>query len=264
MPKLIDLTGEKFGRLTVVERDYGRTEKGTYWKCLCNCGNVKSVSSTSLKRGRVRSCGCLKDEYVKKLADSVATHRQTKTRLYREWFAMKQRCNYKKHKQFKNYGGRGISVCKEWMNSFESFRDWALCSGYNDSLTIDRIDVNGNYSPENCRWITHKVQQNNRTNNRYITHNGETKTLSEWCEIYNIKFSTLKHRLDDLKIPFDVAIKMDGLSKVDYCGRKISIRRLAQWKRVDYRRLLYATLINGENVETALVRLSAQSEMENQ
>jgi hypothetical protein len=109
---------------------------------------------------------------------------------------MKERCYRPKHLRFDKYGGRGISICDEWRNSFEVFEMWAINNGYDESLTIERIDVNGNYEPNNCRWATNKEQQNNKQNNRRITWNDETKTLAEWSEIVGIKKTTLKERLN--------------------------------------------------------------------
>ena len=126
----------------------------------------------------------------------VTYHGKSSTRLYDIWRGMKERCYRPKHLRFGKYGGRGISICDEWRNSFEVFEKWAINNGYNESLTIERIDVNGNYEPNNCRWATNKEQQNNKQNNRRITWNDETKTLAEWSEIVGIKKTTLKERLN--------------------------------------------------------------------
>lgn len=126
----------------------------------------------------------------------VTYHGKSSTRLYDIWRGMKERCYRPKHLRFDKYGGRGISICDEWRNSFEVFEMWAINNGYDESLTIERIDVNGNYEPNNCRWATNKEQQNNKQNNRRITWNDETKTLAEWSEIVGIKKTTLKERLN--------------------------------------------------------------------
>ena len=121
-------------------------------------------------------------------------HGMYKTRLYKAWDSMKARCYRKSVGPYPKYGGRGITVCDEWKNSFVAFRDWALANGYVEGLSLDRIDPSGNYEPSNCRWVTMKEQENNKRSNRRIEHNGETHTLSEWCDITGIPFHVLHHR----------------------------------------------------------------------
>lgn len=257
MGSFIDLSGNRFGRLTVIERDHSKNGKVVFWLCKCDCGKTKSVSGGNLRSGHTKSCGCLKLESEASHFLSNDSIRKKNIRLYSIWKSMKRRCYSKKHKAYHNYGGRGIFVCDEWIGNsgFHNFVEWAIKNGYCDNLTIDRIDVNKEYSPDNCRWITYKEQQNNRRNNRYITYKGETKTLAEWCEKYGIRFCTLERRLDELELPFEVAVNMDGLPKVLYGNKKISIRRLAQIKHVNYKSLLHEILVDGEEIEKALARL---------
>lgn len=176
--KHLDLTGMRFGRLQVIKLgDYyldGYGQKRRKWICKCDCGNTKMALSSELKSGRTKSCGCLKHE------SCHTTHGLSKTRLYRIWDNMKSRCNNPKVNCYENYGGRGISVCKEWMDNFESFYKWSMENGYSDNLTLDRIDNDGNYMPSNCKWTTTKEQSRNKRVNVFITYNGKTMTQKDW------------------------------------------------------------------------------------
>lgn len=170
--KQMDLTGARFGRITVL----GRAENGIHneirYKCVCDCGAERIVYRSSLLKGSTKSCGCLNKEIQaerfrreKKKYDVLSK----KDRLYRVWKGMRERCTYPAHTAYKNYGGRGIKVCDEWMHDYAAFRDWAMATGYDPSAptgqcTLDRIDVNGNYEPSNCRWVSMAVQNRNKRN----------------------------------------------------------------------------------------------------
>lgn len=202
MGKLIDLTGKTFGRWTVLYRtdDYIEASgaKRAHYHCKCACGNEADVLAGSLRKGQSKSCGCLQREFAKSGA-AKRTHGATGTRLHRIWKNMNTRCNNPKNQKYPRYGGRGISVCKEWSGKtgFEAFSKWAHENGYHEDLTIDRIDNDGDYTPENCRWVSLKMQENNTSKNRKITVRGITKTIAEWSEIIGIPRTTLYYYSDE-------------------------------------------------------------------
>lgn len=185
-----DLTGKIFDRLTVIKRVENDKSNRTMWLCKCSCGKEIIVRGSSLTSGNSKSCGCYRDELLK---TSYITHNQSKTRLYKIWAGIKSRCTNPKSTRFENYGGRGITFYKEWEN-FESFYEWAVNNDYEDNLTIERIDNNGNYEPSNCRWVDYYEQSHNKRNNVYFTYKNETHCLREWANILNIKPMTLYNR----------------------------------------------------------------------
>ena len=195
LSKCRDLTGQRFGRLTVIGLSERQSRK-TYWICQCDCGNVSEHRSDGLLSGAIKSCGCYKKEVSAENVSKNHTHKQSGTRIYRIWQGIKSRCFDINDKRYERYGGRGITVCDEWKNNFLAFYQWARANGYKENLTIDRIDNNGNYSPENCRWATAKEQANNRSTNVHYKIGNVTKLLSEWCELFGLNFNTILARFN--------------------------------------------------------------------
>lgn len=186
----IDLTGHRYQALTVIKYSHHQGS-GAHWICGCDCGRITTVSGCNLRTGHAKSCGCLKNELIGK---AHRTHGLVKIAEYKAWGDMKARCYNKKNSGFKNYGGRGITVCNEWKSSFEAFyKDMGPKPSPKHSL--DRIEVNGNYEPANCKWSTRREQNNNKRNIVILTHEGETKTLLDWSESLNLPHNTLFMRL---------------------------------------------------------------------
>lgn len=179
--------GERFGRLTLLSS--GTVDGKQRCVCRCDCGNIVELSYCHVITGHTRSCGCLKKEIV--ASGTNTRHGECYSRLNETWRRMRTRCRNQKEK---DYGGRGISVCPEW-EDYKTFAKWAMENGYSDDLSIDRIDVNGNYCPENCRWVNQTRQNRNKRKTVYLTHNGETKPLADWCDEYHIKYATAAKRM---------------------------------------------------------------------
>jgi len=196
--RVIDLTGQRFERLKVIKRIENNKHGQAMWLCKCDCGNEVKTTTAHLRKGHVKSCGCYSHDLTRKRNKDNARHGVSRTRLYREWAMMKQRCYKKEHKSFADYGGRGITVCDEWLVP-DNFFEWALSNGYAENLTIDRIDVNGNYCPENCRFITMKEQIRNRRNTVTVEYNGENVTLAELAKISGVPYATIHWRFKDGK-----------------------------------------------------------------
>ena len=184
----LDLIGKSFHRLTVIESAGQNEYKQTVWRCVCECGNEKVAIGTRLKGGYTKSCGCLNKEAVKK---ANTTHGEKGTPVYNSWMGMIQRCTNKKHEKYKHYGARGIKVCERW-RKFENF--FGDMGKRPKEKTLDRLDVNGNYELSNCKWATHTEQHNNRTNNKRLTVDGETKTIAEWAEITGQDYHVIHER----------------------------------------------------------------------
>lgn len=205
MTKTIYLqNGQKFGKLTVIKLHHIEDVPTKTWMrhieyylCKCECGKecVRNKQHLTRTSQPVTSCGCLKKAQALKMVEMHVTHRQTKTPLYRRWDCIKRRCADTRPDKWRRYGARGITVCEEWRNSFEAFRDWALTHGYKPELTIDRIDNDKGYSPDNCRWITPFEQNRNQSTNRWIEYNGEKLILKDWALKLGLPTSTLANRL---------------------------------------------------------------------
>jgi hypothetical protein len=186
MRKKLNLAGKKFGRLTAIE-EAGRANKYVLWRCVCECGKESLVRSSALFRGEVKSCGCFA---LDKLSERNYKHGGGRSRIYRIWSNMHRRCECEESINFANYGGRGIRVCVAW-GDFSAFKDWALTNGYEGGLTLDRIDNDGDYSPDNCRWATRAAQA--RNTRRTIVADG--KCLSDYCAENKLNYARVYSRL---------------------------------------------------------------------
>lgn len=189
--KAEDLTGKRFGKLVVVSRapdkdcsTENRNRKRAMWNCVCDCGKETVKSGDNLRNGHTNSCGCIRYK-----------HLMSRTRLYSIWRGIIERCTNKNHVFFHRYGGRGITVCDEWSTDFVPFMQWSYENGYSEGLTIDRIDNDGDYSPDNCRWVTMKVQRNNASTNKNLTFNGKTMNVTQWADELEVSRQALYSRL---------------------------------------------------------------------
>jgi hypothetical protein len=240
MSKLIDITGQKFGKLTVIKIAKNKNGR-VYWECKCDCGNPiqQIIESYPLRHGQTKSCGCIVGE----------NHGKTNTRLYQIWINMKSRCYNKNVPEYKYYGAKGVIICNDWFNSFNVFYGWAINNGYDDNLTIDRIDVSGNYEPNNCKWVTEKAQCNNRTTNIYIEIDGEIKTLKQWCEIKNINYNMVFQRYQryglDLKKLFDQQPIDEKF--FTYNGYTLNLKQWADIMNINYKTFMARYYRHGFN-----------------
>lgn len=194
----LDLLGRRFERLIVVAYEGTRKRDAkhsdTIWVCKCDCGNEATVTGSLLTMRTTRSCGCLKIECSIRQGHANAKHQMSGTREHQAWVALKARCLNPSNAGWVNYGGRGISVCQEWLNSFEAFyRDMGPRPG--PGYSIDRRDNERGYEPSNCFWATSKEQTRNRRSNRWLEIDGFRRTLSEWCELYNVRLPMVRQRI---------------------------------------------------------------------
>lgn len=192
----IIMKGTKFGRLTVRELIVDGDANHRKYLCDCDCGGTKITSEDNLKRGHCKSCGCLYKGHGGSKKKNIYLGSDSK--LYNTWASMKDRCSNHKSNNYKNYGMRGIKVCDEWKNDYSTFKQWALENGYDEkggkNCSIERIDVNGNYCPENCKWATAKEQMNNTRRNTVIEYNGKQMTLAQWADYLGMNYSSFMSR----------------------------------------------------------------------
>ena len=198
--KIIDLIGQRFGRLVALAREDTLKPGDTRWRCKCDCGNKIVTTTGRLRNGTCKSCGCLHIEKAREQGKKAFKHGGVNSRLYRVWSNMKTRCYNKNNSNFERWGKRGIVVCDEWLHDFSAFQKWSLENGYQEHLSIDRIDNNGIYCPENCRWVTPLEQANNTRKVRFIEFNGEKMSLNAWSRKLGLSASVLYYRLKHLPV----------------------------------------------------------------
>lgn len=203
-----DLTGQRFGKLTVIEKaDFPRWN-GVFWKCLCDCNNFKYASTGQLRSGHVRSCGCL-------VRENGTKDKKYGTRIRNIRIGMMNRCYNERNQDYCKYGGRGIYVCDEWRNKkfgLINFYNWSIKNGYSDDLSIDRIDNDGPYAPWNCRWATKSEQANNRRSSRVLEYMGDKHTIAEWCKIIGIGKTGIYKRIKK-NLPINEVLQKGNLQK---------------------------------------------------
>jgi len=217
MPRVKDLTGRQFFDLTVESRHPQNLHNRAVWVCRCKCGNTRLVVGQDLKKGAIKRCTKCASVYSAAMSSIASTtHGMSDTSLYNCWSHMKQRTLNPKCKSFPRYGGRGIGICEEWKSDFTAFQKWAIENGYSPSLSLDRIDNDKGYYPENCRWADRTTQQNNRTACHYITVNGETRTVSQWAQKLNIRPTSLNARIRRGWTIEDAVLSPRKIKGVDY------------------------------------------------
>lgn len=253
--------GQKFGRLTVIGFSEVNTSSGHYvgWDCECDCGNVVyGKRPSAIKSGDLASCGCLKEEQnIRNLADHRRTHGKTETRLYGIWCKMKRRCEAINDPAYINYGGRGIKICDEW-HDFQNFYDWAVANGYQDDLTIERVDYNKGYSPDNCTWITLGEQTWNKRDTRKVVVNGKAVPLKEACRQLGLPYKTIHLRITRYGMSFDEAIARpirEGKIRqyeYEYNGEMLTLPQIAELAEVKYTTLYLFAIRKGLPLDKAL------------
>ena len=250
------MIGKKYGRLTVLDIDVEKSKqtKRCYLICKCDCGITKSMRSDYVRRNHIVSCGCYSRELLDK---SRVKHGLSRHPLFKEWTGVKDRCYNKNCKQFKDYGGRGITVCDEWIHDAAAFINWCLSHGYEKDLTLDRIDNNKGYSPDNCRWTTRKIQANNTRRNHFITYKSETHTVHEWADKLHLNYSVLSHRLargwsveDAIETPIKTFERHDRT--YTFNGETHGLKEWAKILHINYKTLLNRINDSGWDIEKVL------------
>ena len=203
---MVSIVGKRYNKLTVIRKTSEKSHNSYLWECKCDCGNITLVKKWNITSGNTKSCGCLKLNSVKKMNRINTTHGMSRSKLYRVWESMKRRCDNSKTERYASYGGRGITYCKEW-SKFENFYGWAKANGYEEGLSLDRIDVNGNYEPSNCRWIPLKKQAYNKTNSRKVSYNNKELTIAELANKTGKPYHLIYQRIIKLGWDVEEAIK---------------------------------------------------------
>lgn len=241
--------GKKYGRLTVIGFREVKTSSGHYvgWDCKCDCGNtIYGKRPSAIKSGELRSCGCLKKEQEKyNIVGKQTKHGMTDTRLYSIWCSMKRRCYNTHDAAYPHYGGKGVKVCNEWLD-FEVFYDWAIRNGYADNLTIERIDIDKDYCPENCTWITLAMQTHNKGDTRKVNLNGEVMPLKTACETLGLPYKAVHLRITRYGMTFEEAISRP------FADKSQSLKHLCKERGVSYSDAYYHVKYCGWTVEQAL------------
>ena len=231
------MIGKKFGKLTVL-KETGKNNRGILFLCSCECGKEKVFPGKDLRSGNNKSCGCL-----------TKTHGLTGTKMYRAWQNMKKRCDNEENTDYKNYGGRGIKYCEKW-ESFEGFYE-DMNSGYSEELTLDRIDVNGPYCKDNCRWITTREQNNNRRSNRIVEYKGDALTVAKMAEKYNVDYELFRHRISSGWDVERALFEKSELETLTYNGETKTVGQFAKERGMTYYQL-EKRLMRGCTIERAL------------
>ena len=245
-----DLTNQKFGKLTAIKPLEKRKNRKVVWLCKCDCGNDYEIVGTSLTSGNAKSCGCL-----------TKKHGMFGTRLYNVWHTMKERCYVKSHINYNNYGGRGITVCEEWMD-FIPFMNWAYSNGYDENAkrgecTLDRIDPNGNYCPENCRWVSMSVQANNKTDNVYLEYNGIIDTLTNHARNLGLDPRTVESRKVKGESIDKIFREKRKTKTIEYKGKTYTVNEFCKKFKVSRSPVETRIFKNGESPEIALRNIRA-------